>query len=92
MTDGLIALAFGQELAHTFQLALGAVFLLSAAPKLRHPAVFRRTVAEYRLLPRRLTLPVAADLVGGRRRLVGWKRNRDMRPGVQQIKEAGDVR
>jgi hypothetical protein len=64
MTDGLIALAFGQELAHTFQLALGAVFLPSAAPKLRHPAVFRRTVAEYRLLPRRLTLPVAALVIG----------------------------
>lgn len=45
--------------AHAIQLALGAIFLSAAAPKLRRPARFVRTVAGYRLLPKSVT-PLAA--------------------------------
>jgi len=43
------------QLAYAVQLGLGVAFTAAALPKLRHPAAFARTVAGYRVLPRRLS-------------------------------------
>lgn len=45
------------------QLALGGVFVLSGAGKLRHPLAFLRGVAEYDILPRPLAYAFGAVLV-----------------------------
>jgi hypothetical protein len=51
------------RVAHAFQLSLGLVFLLAVVPKLRAPRTFVRTVAEYRLVPFKLTRPLARGLI-----------------------------
>jgi hypothetical protein len=51
------------QLAYAVQLGLGIVFLLAAIPKLRDRATFARTVARYRLLPRRLTRAFAVAVI-----------------------------
>ncbi len=56
-------MALVQQLAYALQLALGVVFAAAAAPKLRHPGAFARTVAGYRLLPRRLVPAAAVALI-----------------------------
>jgi len=50
--------------AQAGQLALGVVFLLAAAPKLRRPSAFVQAVREYRLLPAALVGPTAYALIG----------------------------
>ncbi|OLB73944.1 MAG: hypothetical protein AUI14_24955 [Actinobacteria bacterium 13_2_20CM_2_71_6] len=45
------------------QLALGVVFLVSTAGKLRSPAAFLRGVAEYEILPRPLALALGVALI-----------------------------
>jgi hypothetical protein len=65
-----------QDLVYAVQLLLGGTFLASALPKLRSPAAFRATVADYRLLPAAAApaaawgiaiaeLFIAASLLGG---------------------------
>jgi len=45
------------------QLALGGVFLVSSAGKLRHPTAFLRGVAEYEILPTPLAYAFGAALI-----------------------------
>jgi Methylamine utilisation protein MauE len=56
-------LDLADQLTYALQLSLGVVFGLAAIPKLRDRATFTRTVARYRLLPRRLTRPFAAAVI-----------------------------
>lgn len=50
--------------AQAGQLALGVVFLLAAAPKLRAPGEFVQAVRGYELLPAAMARPVAYALIG----------------------------
>ena len=66
-----------RDLAYALQLSLGCVFLLAAIPKVSHPAAFARTVAAYRLVPRRVAralapLFVATECVLAAVFLTGW--------------------
>jgi hypothetical protein len=49
--------------AYTLQLGLGAVFLASAVPKLRHPLAAARMVREYRLVPSAVANAAAYALI-----------------------------
>jgi hypothetical protein len=53
-----------RDLAYVVQLSLGATFVSAGTSKLRHPARFAATVAEYRLTPRRLAPAIAGLLIG----------------------------
>ena len=53
-----------QDLAYALQLAVGAVFVASAVPKLRNPRWFAGVVAGYELLPRRAAAAAAPMVVG----------------------------
>ena len=50
------------------RLALGLVFLLSVAGKLRNPRAFARGVAEYHIIPGLIVIPVTILIIG----LEGW--------------------
>ena len=56
------------EVRLVMQLALGLVFLLSAAGKLRDPAGFARGVVDYRILPASLAYPLGFLILG----IEGW--------------------
>jgi hypothetical protein len=57
-------LGLAQVLAYALQLTLGGVFLLSAVPKLRHPRMFRQTLAGYGLLNPEASRALAPALIG----------------------------
>jgi hypothetical protein len=50
------------------QLAIGIVFLISVAGKLRNPRAFARGVAEYQIIPGSIVIPVTILIIG----LEGW--------------------
>ena len=52
------------EMGLVLQLALGVVFLLSAAGKLRDPKGFALAVADYQVLPALLAYPVSLLIIG----------------------------
>ena len=56
------------EIRLVAQLALGVVFVLSAAGKLRDPAGFARGVVDYQILPASLAYPAGLLIIG----LEGW--------------------
>ncbi len=57
--------AIAAHLAYAAQLAVGLVFALSTAAKLRHPALTMRNVEAYRLVPARVLPGFAAGLIVG---------------------------
>lgn len=52
-----------QHIAYALQVALGVIFTLSVAPKLRRPAAFVATVRRYEILPGRLARPVSLAVI-----------------------------
>jgi hypothetical protein len=55
--------SLGHHLLFALQLSLGLVFLIAAAPKLRHPKVFARGVVEYRVIPAPLAFALGIILI-----------------------------
>lgn len=63
VSSDLDAAGWGQYLAYSDQLAIGALFGFSSVPKLRSPATFVRTVIAYDLFGERLARPLAGLVV-----------------------------
>jgi hypothetical protein len=52
-----------QDVSYAVQLAVGAVFVASFVPKVRHPRRFAAIVADYELLPRRAAAALAWPVI-----------------------------